>query len=197
MKPEATSSLSGEVRHAICHKLYTDWILGSEFYPTKYCYLWPFSFQEWCNSQENNGVYSDSALNSFNLRNKPPFLHLFSSNAPTQNTKKHHNKATGSEFTTNSVCSWKNFTPLKRNFTRIISVHPWQIPCLGEVTQLAEFPWRFLPSMLSELAHYRHLVFSARVITFVTITQLGFMLHAFMHFKSIFLGACVIKWVAL
>ena len=62
----------------------------------------------------------------------------------------------------------------------------------GEVTQLTEFPWRFLPSMLSELVHYRHLVFSARVITFVTITQLGFMLHAFMHSKSIFLGACVI-----
>ena len=50
--------------------------------------------------------------------------------------------------------------------------------------------------MLSELAHYRHLVFSARVITFVTITQLGFMLHAFVHYKSIFLGACAITWVA-
>ena len=62
----------------------------------------------------------------------------------------------------------------------------------GEVTQLAEFPWRFLPSMLSELVHYKHLVLSARVITFVTITQLGFMLHAFMHSKSIFLGACVV-----
>ena len=62
----------------------------------------------------------------------------------------------------------------------------------GEVTQLAEFDWRFLPSMLSELVHYRHLDFGARVITFVTITQLGFMLHAFMHSKSIFLGACVI-----
>ena len=66
----------------------------------------------------------------------------------------------------------------------------------GEVTQLAEFPWRFLPSMLSELVHYRHLVFSARVITFVIITQLGFVLHTFMHFKRIFLGACVITWVA-
>ena len=61
----------------------------------------------------------------------------------------------------------------------------------GEVTQSAEFPWRVLPSMLSEPVHYRHLVFSASVITFVT-TQLGFMLHAFMHSKSIFLGACVI-----
>jgi len=66
----------------------------------------------------------------------------------------------------------------------------------GEVTQLAEFTWRFLPSMLSELVHYRHLVFSARVITFVTITQLGFVLHTFMHFKRIFLGGCVITWVA-
>ena len=62
----------------------------------------------------------------------------------------------------------------------------------GEVTQLAEFPWRFLPYMLSELVHYRHLVFSARVITFVTFTQLGFVLHTFMNFKRIFLGACVI-----
>ena len=62
----------------------------------------------------------------------------------------------------------------------------------GEVTQLAEFHWRFLPSILSELVHYKHLVLSARVITFVTITQLGFILYAFMHSKGIFLGACVI-----
>ena len=61
----------------------------------------------------------------------------------------------------------------------------------GEVTQLAEFPGS-LPSMLSELVHYKHLVLCERKITFVTITQLGFMLHAFMHSKSIFLGACVI-----
>ena len=57
----------------------------------------------------------------------------------------------------------------------------------GSVTQ---------PSMLSELVQYRHLVLSARVITFVTITQLGLMLHTIMNFKSIFLGACVITWVA-
>ena len=57
----------------------------------------------------------------------------------------------------------------------------------GEVTQLAEFPWRFLPSMLSELVYYKHLVLSERVITFVAITQLGFMLHALMHSKSAFL----------
>ena len=62
----------------------------------------------------------------------------------------------------------------------------------GEVTELAEFPWRFLPSMLSELVHYKHLVLSARVITFAKIIQLGFMLHAIMHSKSIFLGECVI-----
>ena len=62
----------------------------------------------------------------------------------------------------------------------------------GEVTQLAEFPWRFLPSMLSQLVHYRHIVLSARVITLVTITQLCFMPYALMHSKSIFLGACVI-----
>ena len=58
----------------------------------------------------------------------------------------------------------------------------------GEVTQ----PWRFLPSLFSELVHYRHLALSARVIGFVTITQGGFMRHAFMHSKSIFDGACVI-----
>ena len=46
--------------------------------------------------------------------------------------------------------------------------------------------------MLSELVHYNHLVLSARVSKFVTITQLCFMLHAFVHSKSIFLGACVI-----
>ena len=66
----------------------------------------------------------------------------------------------------------------------------------GEVTQLAEFPWRVLPSMLSELVNYRHLFFSAWVITFVTITQLSFMFHTFMHSKSIFLGAFVITWDA-
>ena len=66
----------------------------------------------------------------------------------------------------------------------------------GEVTQLARFPWRFLPSMLSELLHYRHLVLSSRVITFVTITQPGFMLYTFMHSKSIFLSAFFITWVA-
>ena len=53
----------------------------------------------------------------------------------------------------------------------------------GEVTQLVEFPWRFLPSLLSELVHYRHLVLSA-------ITQIGFMRHAFIHSKSSFVGAC-------
>ena len=47
----------------------------------------------------------------------------------------------------------------------------------GEVTPFAEFPWRFLTSMLSELLHYRHLVLSVRVFSFVTITQFGFMLH--------------------
>ena len=46
--------------------------------------------------------------------------------------------------------------------------------------------------MLSELMHYRHLVLSARVITFVTMAQFGFMINAFMHCKSIFLGAGVI-----
>ena len=62
----------------------------------------------------------------------------------------------------------------------------------GEVTQLTEFPWRFLPSMLFEPVRYKHLVLSERVTTFVTITQLGFMFYAFMHSKSIILGACVI-----
>ena len=58
----------------------------------------------------------------------------------------------------------------------------------GEVTHLVEFPWRFLPSLLSEFVHYRHLVLSA-------ITQIGFMRHAFIHSKSSFDGACVITWV--
>ena len=35
-------------RHRICHKLYTDWNLASEFNPTKYCNLCPFSIQELC-----------------------------------------------------------------------------------------------------------------------------------------------------
>ena len=30
----------------------------------------------------------------------------------------------------------------------------------------------------------------------ITISQLGFMLHAFRHSKSIFLGACIITWVS-
>ena len=63
---------------------------------------------------------------------------------------------------------------------------------VGEVTQLAGFPWRFLPSLISELVHYRHLVLGARVIRFVTITQVGFLCHIFMHSKSTFVGACVI-----
>ena len=57
----------------------------------------------------------------------------------------------------------------------------------GEVTQLAEFPWRFLPSMLSQLVHYRHLVLSARVITLVTITQLCFMPYTLKHLRVSFL----------
>ena len=69
-------------------------------------------------------------------------------------------------------------------------------PEAGEVTQFAEIPWSFLTSILSELVQYRHLVLSARVFTFVTITQFGFMLHAFRHSKSIFLGGCVNSWVA-
>ena len=48
----------------------------------------------------------------------------------------------------------------------------------GEVTQLAEFPWRFLPSMLSELVHYKHLVLSARVITFVLVHVLSHESHS-------------------
>ena len=61
----------------------------------------------------------------------------------------------------------------------------------GEVTQLAELPWRFLPYMLSELVHYKHLVLSAKVITFVTITQhcftrlcilrVSFLVHVLSH----------------
>jgi hypothetical protein len=60
----------------------------------------------------------------------------------------------------------------------------------------AEFQWNILPSMLSELVHYKHLNISARVITFVTITQHAFVLYAFMHYKSIFLCSCVITQVA-
>ena len=46
----------------------------------------------------------------------------------------------------------------------------------GEIIQLAEFPWRFLSSNIYNFVYYRHLILNARVITFVTITQLGFML---------------------
>ena len=42
--------------------------------------------------------------------------------------------------------------------------------------------------MLSELVDYKHLVLSARVNTFITIIQPGFMLHTFMHSKSKFGG---------
>ena len=66
----------------------------------------------------------------------------------------------------------------------------------GQVTHLTEFPWRFLPSMLSELMHYKHLVLSATVITFEKKNSLlAFVLYAFIHSKSIFLSACVITWV--
>ena len=61
----------------------------------------------------------------------------------------------------------------------------------GEFTQLAEFSWRFLSSMLSELMHFKHLVLSARVITFegkILYLPLCFCMHS----KSIFLSACVI-----
>ena len=74
-------------RHGTCHKLYMDCILGSEFYPTKYCYLWRFLFEEWYYSQKNNGFFSDSSLNSFNLHNKPPNLHPFMSTARQKITK--------------------------------------------------------------------------------------------------------------
>ena len=49
--------------------------------------------------------------------------------------------------------------------------------------------------MLFELVHYKHLNISARVITFVTITQHDFVLYAFTHYKSIFLCSCVITQV--
>ena len=65
----------------------------------------------------------------------------------------------------------------------------------GEVTQLPQCPGRFLPSMLYELVHYSHLVLSAIVITFVTIIQLGFILHAFIHSESTFLCTCVITFL--
>ena len=65
----------------------------------------------------------------------------------------------------------------------------------GQVTHLTEFPWRFLPSMLSELMHYKHLVLSAKVITFEKNSLLAFVLHAYIHSKRIFLSACVITWV--
>ena len=50
--------------------------------------------------------------------------------------------------------------------------------------------------MLSELMHYKHHILSAKITTFVTITKLGLMVCAFMHSTSIFLGACIIPWVA-
>ena len=51
-------------------------------------------------------------------------------------------------------------------------------------------------SMLSELVHYKHLVLSAKVITFEKNSLLAFVLHAHIHSKRIFLSACVITWVA-
>ena len=35
------------------------------------------------------------------------------------------------EFTTNNICSKLYFTPGRSNFTRTMSVRPWQIACLG------------------------------------------------------------------
>ena len=52
-----------------------------------------------------------------------------------------------------------------------------------EVTQLAQFPWRFLPSMLSKLLHYMHFVLSVRKITFtpLSILRVSFLVHVFSH----------------
>ena len=124
------TSRIGSIRYARCHKPYTDWILGSEFYPTKYRYSWLFSFKEWCNSQENNGFYCDSALNSFNLHNKPPVytqLHLMHLNKWLKTSQQSNRKWIY------NVCSLENFTQLKRNFTWVIIVHPWQVPCLDRI----------------------------------------------------------------
>ena len=41
----------------------------------------------------------------------------------------------------------------------------------GEVTQFAEFPWSFLPPMLSELVHYKQVVLSARVVKFLPLIK--------------------------
>ena len=69
----------------------------------------------------------------------------------------------------------------------------------GEVTHLAEFPWRLLSSMVSELVRYKHLVLSERVITFVTITQLGFLqlfvIYIEVRSQSILFGAYILASV--
>ena len=83
----------------------------------------PFHLKNDVILNKKNGFYSDSTLNSFNLQNKPPCLHPFTSTAPKQMTK-NIKKATGSEFTINSICSWEKSTPLKRNLTWIIFLHP-------------------------------------------------------------------------
>ena len=43
---------------------------------------------------------------------------------------KQHNKATGIEFLKTAYINIKKNSPIIRNFTQIISVHPLQIPCL-------------------------------------------------------------------
>ena len=81
---------SVELRHRIWDKLYTDRILGNEFYPRKYCIAWPFFafnflFNIFHNVQCNTDdkiVYFDVALISYNLRIKPPVLPPFMSNGP-------------------------------------------------------------------------------------------------------------------
>ena len=56
----------------------------------------------------------------------------------------------------------------------------------GEVTQSHRVSLEVLALHASELVHYKHLDLNERLITFVKITQHKFMLHAFMHSKSIF-----------
>ena len=76
--------------------------------------------------KKNKCVYCDVSLilSHLHITNfVPPFM-------DPQKWQKTVPKTTGSKFKTNSVCSRQNFTPVNFFFTQIISVHPWQPPCL-------------------------------------------------------------------
>ena len=62
--------------------------------------------------------------------------------------QKQHNKATESESATKRKCSQANFTPVNSNFTWIISMYPWQIPCLRDTWKSMFVIWQLLCGFL-------------------------------------------------